>query len=54
MKFLFLVIMEAKLAQFVKWMNLNEEVPGPTFATAIGEKSACALKQGTLPKGCPG
>ena len=31
-------------------MILNQEVPGSNLDTAIGEKSACAVGQGTLPK----
>ena len=31
-------------------MTLNQEVPGSNLDTAIWEKSACAVAQGTLPK----
>ena len=41
----------AKLAQLVRWMTLNQEVPGLNLATAIWEKAACAVGQGTLPVG---
>ena len=40
----------AELAQLVRWMTLNEEVPCSSLDTAIWEKSACAVGQGTLPK----
>ena len=30
-------------------MILNQEVPGSNLDTAIWEKSACAVEQGTLP-----
>ena len=40
----------AELAQLVRWMTLNQEAPGSNVATAIWEKSACAVRQGTLPK----
>ena len=36
--------------QLVRWMTLNQEVPGSNLASAIWEKSACAVGQGTLPK----
>ena len=31
-------------------MTLNQEVPGSNLDTAIWEKSACPVGQGTLPK----
>ena len=31
-------------------MTLTQEVPGSNLDTAIWEKSACAVGQGTLPK----
>ena len=40
----------AELAQLVSWMTLNQEVPGLNLDTAILEKSASAVGQGTLPK----
>ena len=40
----------AELAQLVRWMILNQEVPGSNIDTTIGEKSAWAVGQGTLPK----
>ena len=40
----------AELAQLVRWMTLNQEVPSSSLDTALSEKSACAVGQGTLPK----
>ena len=47
---MFYVCQGAELAQLVRWMILNQEVPGSNLHTAIGEKSACAVGQGNLPK----
>ena len=38
----------AELAQLVRWMTLNQEVPILNLDTTIWEKSACAVGQGTL------
>ena len=40
----------AELARLVRRMTLNQEVPGSYLDTAIWEKTACAVGQGTLPK----
>ena len=40
----------AELAQLVRCMTLNQEVPGSNLDTSIWQKSACAVGQNTLPK----
>ena len=39
-----------ELAQLLRWMIQNQEVSCLNLDTAIGEKSACTVGQGTLPK----
>ena len=44
------ILLKAELAQLVRWMALNQEVPGLSLAMAISAKSACGGGQFTLPK----
>ena len=41
---------EAKLAQLVRWMALNEKFPVRISTQPSEEKCACAVGQGTFPK----
>ena len=42
-------VLGPELAQLVRWITLNQEVPCSNLATAIWEKSAYAVGQSNLP-----